>query len=338
MQEREKLFEIGFLFVASSVLATLAAGGLLWILWFSGRRKWNLCGDQSPELITRLPQSFPRWTAWSFVLMFGVMLVVASLSLGRAASENKADPDVPLEISSTQVDPAELVDDISDASVKATEVEVLEEPKPKATAVSLMKQVKIHFVANLTALLVTLIFLYFVHGATLSHLTLIPTASDLRRGAVATVWILTPVLLINVVVSNFIQYQHTVTDLLAVENGVGTFAFLLFSAAFVTPIVEEFQFRLLLQGGLQKIADASTTYAPEDYWRPTSSWPIYVTSLIFALLHFGQGGAPIALFFLSIGLGFLYQRTGRLFPSIVVHMLLNGATLSMEFCRVNAGL
>ncbi len=71
---------------------------------------------------------------------------------------------------------------------------------------------------------------------------------------------------------------------------------------------------------------------------PKTAWPVYVTSALFALMHFGQGAAPIPLFFLSLGLGFLYQRTGRLFPAIVVHMLLNGATLCMEFCRVNSAL
>ena len=75
-----------------------------------------------------------------------------------------------------------------------------------------------------------------------------------------------------------------------------------------------------------------------EAWNPTKRWPILVSSLVFALLHLGQGGAPIPLFFLAVGLGFLYQRTGRLTPCIVVHMLLNGTMLLLEFSKIGAGV
>src|SRR5690606_35129689 len=54
-------------------------------------------------------------------------------------------------------------------------------------------------------------------------------------------------------------------------------------------------------------------------WTPTAVWPIVITSLVFAVMHWGQGLAPIPLFFLSLGLGYLYRQTGSLVPSIVVH-------------------
>lgn len=307
--------------IAALVISTIAAGAFLWMFWFAGRRKWNLCGDRSPELITRLEQPYPRWTVAEFLLMFGVMLVVGSLLMGLSSANVNPDTDT-----------------IQPGGAAASVADVKPSENPQLATASLLKQLKIHLAANLTALLVTLVFVRIVHGATLTHLSLIPKASDLRRGLVATVWIFAPVLLLNILVASLIKYEHPVTNLMAMENGGRTFAFLLFSAAFVTPIVEEFQFRLLLQGGLQKIADYSSVRGAEDSWRPTAVWPILVTSLLFALLHMGQGGAPIALFFLSIGLGFLYQRTGRLVTVIVVHMVLNGATLCMEFCRINAGL
>lgn len=55
--------------------------------------------------------------------------------------------------------------------------------------------------------------------------------------------------------------------------------------------------------------------------------PIVLTSLIFGFLHFGQGAAPIPLFVLSLGLGFLYQRTRSLLPCFIVHFLLNGYSM-----------
>jgi membrane protease YdiL (CAAX protease family) len=47
------------------------------------------------------------------------------------------------------------------------------------------------------------------------------------------------------------------------------------------------------------------------------------------LLHLGQGWAPVPLFFLSLALGWLYQRTHRLLPSLVVHVCLNSCSLLM---------
>lgn len=66
--------------------------------------------------------------------------------------------------------------------------------------------------------------------------------------------------------------------------------------------------------------------------RPNPPWDtaaIFLTSLVFALLHVGQGWAPVPLFFLSLALGWLYQRTHRLLPSLVVHVCLNGCSLLM---------
>ncbi len=58
--------------------------------------------------------------------------------------------------------------------------------------------------------------------------------------------------------------------------------------------------------------------------RPILWIPILVTSSLFALAHLGHGPDWIPLFFLAMGLGYLYQRTGRILPCIVVHMLVNG--------------
>ncbi|CAN0489807.1 unnamed protein product, partial [Hapterophycus canaliculatus] len=77
-------------------------------------------------------------------------------------------------------------------------------------------------------------------------------------------------------------------------------------------------------------SDAVTVPNPDTRsdWTPTAIWPIVVASLLFAMMHWGQGLAPIPLFFLSLGLGYLYRQTGSLIPSIVVHFVLNGFTMS----------
>ena len=48
----------------------------------------------------------------------------------------------------------------------------------------------------------------------------------------------------------------------------------------------------------------------------------------------GQGAAPIPLFFLALGLGFLYRQTGSLTPPILVHMILNGLTLVVTYLKI----
>ncbi|MCH8047083.1 MAG: CPBP family intramembrane metalloprotease, partial [Planctomycetes bacterium] len=62
--------------------------------------------------------------------------------------------------------------------------------------------------------------------------------------------------------------------------------------------------------------------------------PICISSLIFAMLHIGQGAAPIPLFVLALGLGYLYWRTGQLLPCIIVHMLLNGTSMALLWLSI----
>lgn len=59
-----------------------------------------------------------------------------------------------------------------------------------------------------------------------------------------------------------------------------------------------------------------------------ASWlPILVTAALFALSHWGNGPSAIPLFFFGLALGYVYQQTHRLWPSLVLHMALNGFTM-----------
>jgi membrane protease YdiL (CAAX protease family) len=60
---------------------------------------------------------------------------------------------------------------------------------------------------------------------------------------------------------------------------------------------------------------------------PYGWFPILVSSVAFALAHFGYGPEPVPLFLLAIVLGYLYQRTHRIIPSIVAHALFNLFTM-----------
>jgi membrane protease YdiL (CAAX protease family) len=44
-------------------------------------------------------------------------------------------------------------------------------------------------------------------------------------------------------------------------------------------------------------------------------------------MHWGQGLAPIPLFPFALILGYVYQRTHRIWPSLIAHLLLNATSL-----------
>jgi membrane protease YdiL (CAAX protease family) len=86
------------------------------------------------------------------------------------------------------------------------------------------------------------------------------------------------------------------------------------------PIVEEIMYRMLLQTALIQ--------ACRNAWTG-----IALTSVLFALSHLGGGAVPwhatIPLFVLSVGLGVLQVRTGRVGPCIVVHMVFNAVNVGL---------
>lgn len=85
------------------------------------------------------------------------------------------------------------------------------------------------------------------------------------------------------------------------------------SAGVLAPIIEEIFFRGLLQSALRRIV---------------SPWvAVIITSVIFAAVHTSQPQYIPALFVLAVVLGYNYERCGRLWPSILMHVLFNATTL-----------
>lgn len=78
--------------------------------------------------------------------------------------------------------------------------------------------------------------------------------------------------------------------------------------------------------------------AEQPELRGAAAWvPIGFTSAIFAALHWSHGPDWIPLFFLAAGMGYLYQRTHRLLPSLVVHAALNGLSMWGLWVQVQQG-
>ena len=84
----------------------------------------------------------------------------------------------------------------------------------------------------------------------------------------------------------------------------------------VVPVVEEVMYRGLLQESMRRAGA-----------RP---WPaVVLTSILFALAHVAavQPHALIGLFVFGLGLGWAYERTGRLWAPIVMHGLFNAGNV-----------
>lgn len=206
-------------------------------------------------------------------------------------------------------------------------------------------------------------------GATASDLGLAPRriAYDITLGAAGFLALAAPVYALQAVLVYFFPIQHPLIDLVQEQPDGWTFFFVGLSISLVAPLSEEFFLRVMVQGWLESVMatavpgafgpvahDAAAPAESEppaadpqvdnpfaapqtvrplanqvvDY-RAARAIPIVISALVFALLHVGQGPAPIPLFLLALGLGYLYQRTHRLWPSVVLHFLLNTSSLAM---------
>lgn len=154
-------------------------------------------------------------------------------------------------------------------------------------------------------------------------------------GSLAFVMWVPFVLVVQRVLTRWIPYEHNTLEILQ-ESDQASLWFNIFvtffSAAIVAPFIEEVVFRWVLQGWLQKIFHRLRNKDGESNTKTDGDkricWEaIICTSLIFALLHGGQGPAPISLFILSLGIGYVFDRSGSLTSCVLIHGLLNGMTI-----------
>jgi membrane protease YdiL (CAAX protease family) len=235
--------------------------------------------------------------------------------------------------------------------------------------------------ASLVALAQTLAWLVLRHRASASELGIQVRAIglDVRLGLRAFVMLAPIVYVIQAILVQFVKSEHPLIEMLKKNPSSRFFALSGFAAVIVAPLVEEYFFRVLLQGWFERLAiggDSSwriffggrkpsdRTNADAPAADPTSMnveasgnqiaalpesekaldvasriprWPIVVSAALFAASHASNGPDPVPLFVLALGLGYLYQTTRRILPSIIVHFLLNGATLLMMWLFMQEG-
>ena len=159
---------------------------------------------------------------------------------------------------------------------------------------------------------------------------------DLRLGLIAFAALAAPIYGLQAVLSSdfvkehfseLVKEQHPIIEELRRQPSPLLYALAGLSAVLVAPLAEEFLFRVLLQGWLESVRLPTNEPATSGEHRPRPS-AIVVTSILFASMHIGHGAAPVPLFFLALALGYLYQRTHRLLPSVTVHFCLNACSFA----------
>lgn len=177
---------------------------------------------------------------------------------------------------------------------------------------------------------------------------------DVVLGLAAGVMVIPVILLFQAIITSYIPYKHATLEMLEAKPSLLVITASWFSAVIVAPICEEIIFRGILQSWLQRIGrgvydclliggwdsivlarngesflENENERNPAEPWsrRSNSYWPMAISSLLFGLMHYGQGPAPYTLFLFGMVLGYLYYRTGSITSCILVHMMLNGFTM-----------
>lgn len=158
-----------------------------------------------------------------------------------------------------------------------------------------------------------------------------PLLADLQLGGFAFLLIGPPVFGIHALISQWFKSEHPLIETALKTPDASFLTAAAVSAVLVAPLVEEYLFRVLLQGWLETLRLEEPKEAEDEGPPPPPRvrpyWPILVSAGGFAAIHANHGPDPIPLFFFAVGLGVLYRRTQRITASLVVHLLLNLVTM-----------
>lgn len=188
---------------------------------------------------------------------------------------------------------------------------------------------------------------------------------DLKVGFYGFLLFIPPMLLLQAVLTNIWEYEHPTMEMISPDSSMLAIVSAWWAATIVAPVSEEVLFRVVLLGWLLRcfakpndfiggfIGGSATAFPQTEassgdrdleevnpYASPASTsvrgaalnhqktWaPVFIVALLFAAVHFNQWPAPIPIFFLALGLCYIYRQTGSVVPCIMMHFLLN--TFSM---------
>ncbi len=210
--------------------------------------------------------------------------------------------------------------------VNASELERIDSAEPSSKSAILDPEdfstlLLIDTASKLTFAVVAVALLVFLTGASATDLGFSTKGAhrDLIYGLVAFGAVLLPIIGINVTLNLIFDPQNEHPILAMLKNGTPpTHVWLtsILAAVMVAPVVEEFVFRGIFQGYLEK------RFGSE-------SWtPILVSSVCFAAVHYnGDSPAPSPALFVALALCLLYRLTHPLRSCIVLHFCLNAMSI-----------
>jgi len=159
-------------------------------------------------------------------------------------------------------------------------------------------------------------------------------SADIGLGVFATIASLLPIYAVQLTLVTVFESTtpHPLVEQLQKHQSPQMLLLGFLMAVVAAPLFEEFLFRQLLQGWLERHEDERLSSPLPHGWAP-----ILISALIFGLAHLGHGVAPIPLVLFGIVLGYLYQRTHRLAPSIAAHMTFNAYSMLLLWLQLETG-
>ncbi|NBX29812.1 CPBP family intramembrane metalloprotease [bacterium] len=140
---------------------------------------------------------------------------------------------------------------------------------------------------------------------------------DFRLAAAALGLLVAPLLGLAGLLDRLVPYRHPLVDLLAERRDPIALAVVIGSAVVAAPVAEEFFFRRVLQGWLER-------RLPDGGWTA-----VVLSATVFALAHQGQGLAYVPLFPFGLVLGAIARQTGSIAACILVHALFNAISVGI---------
>jgi len=134
-----------------------------------------------------------------------------------------------------------------------------------------------------------------------------------------------PLLMLAAALNALMQYEHPIVDFLDSNHGLAAAALVVISAVFVAPLTEEFFFRKVLQGWLEK------------HFADEAGVAVALSAIAFAAAHAGQGLAFLPLFPLALVLGLIAERTGSIVPSVLLHAMFNAVSVFLLLAQPGPG-
>jgi membrane protease YdiL (CAAX protease family) len=186
---------------------------------------------------------------------------------------------------------------------------------------------------------------------------------DAAIGAVAFLAAIVPIYGIQILLTSLFkpEHGHPLIEELTTNHSPQMMTSAAIVAVLAAPLYEETAFRLTFQGWLERVdakldrwrrpmtvqanveadlppvelavddSQAASALAPE---MPPGWAPVLISGVLFGAAHLGHGVAPVSLVLLGLILGYVYQRTHRIVPSIVCHMLFNGFSIAMLWLQL----